>query len=97
MSSSNSPALFTPIRVGNMLLQHRIVFAPLTRARASDDFVATDPLVEHYSQRASTPGTLLITEAAPIVPQAVSYENVPGIWNEQQISAWKKVCEFDIV
>jgi len=52
------------------------------------------PLVaEYYAQRASTPGTLLITEATFIAARAGGYSNVPGIWNEEQITGWKKVTE----
>ncbi|KZV68721.1 FMN-linked oxidoreductase [Peniophora sp. CONT] len=92
--SSKTPALFAPISVGDMLLQHRVVLAPLTRFRASDDYVASDLAPEHYAQRARTPGTLLITEATVIAPQAGGgYPNVPGIWNAQQIDACKKIAE----
>ena len=51
------------------------------------------PLMEtYYSQRASRPGTLLITEATFIKDLAAGMDNVPGIWNEAQAKAWKKVC-----
>lgn len=46
---------------------------------------------DYYAQRASTPGTLLITEATFIAPQAGGMPNVPGIYNEAQIAAWKEV------
>ena len=85
------PSLFQPIKVGTIDLKHRVVLAPLTRFRADDEHVHTDIAVEYYSQRASTPGTLLTTEATVIAPQAGGYPNVPGIWNEKQIAAWKNV------
>ena len=85
-------ALFTPFKIGNLTLQHRIVLAPLTRFRANDDHVHTDLAVEYYKQRASTPGTLLLTEGTLIAPQAGGFPNVPGIWNDEQIAAWTKVC-----
>ncbi|CAE6451258.1 unnamed protein product [Rhizoctonia solani] len=85
--------LFTPIRVGNMLLSHRIILAPLTRFRADDKHVHHDIAIEYYSQRAATPGTLLITEATLVSPEAGGYDNVPGIWNEEQITAWKKIVD----
>lgn len=91
MSSTDDSALFKPLTVGNMQLKHRIVLAPMTRFRATDDSVAPDLAVEYYAQRASTPGTLLITEATIIAPQAGGFAKVPGIWNEQQIAAYKKV------
>ncbi|KZV68718.1 NADH:flavin oxidoreductase/NADH oxidase [Peniophora sp. CONT] len=91
--STGVPTLFTPIKVGNALLQHRIVLAPLTRFRADDKHVHTELPIKYYEQRASTPGTLLISEGTFITPQAGGYPNVPGIWNEEQIAAWTKVTE----
>ena len=89
--TQTTPKLFQPLRVGTSELKHRVVLAPLTRFRADDEHVHTDLAVQYYSQRASTPGTLLITEATFIAPQAGGYPNVPGIWNEKQVAAWKKV------
>lgn len=91
MVASTSSALFSPLKVGNVTLQHRIVMAPLTRFRGDGDHIPTEMMVEYYSQRASTPGTLIVSEATFIAPQAVGYEHVPGIWNEAQIEGWKKV------
>ncbi|GAB1522914.1 hypothetical protein RhiTH_006041 [Rhizoctonia solani] len=89
----SQPKLFTPISVGDMILSHRIILAPLTRFRADNEHVHHDIAVEYYSQRAATPGTLLISEAALVSPEAGGYDNVPGIWNERQIVGWKKVVD----
>lgn len=67
--------------------------APLTRFRADDSNVPLPFVAEYYAQRASVPGTLLITEATFIAPQAAGYPNVPGIWNKDQIKAWKTVTD----
>jgi NADPH2 dehydrogenase len=48
-------------------------------------------MTEYYSQRGCAKGTLIITEAITIAEKAGGRDNVPGIWNEEQISAWKKV------
>lgn len=85
--------LFTPLNVGNNLLQHRMVMAPLTRYRADDQHVQLDIAQEYYTQRASVPGTLLITEATFISPRASGYRNVPGIYSKAQIAAWKKITD----
>ncbi|KAK5945850.1 hypothetical protein PMZ80_003058 [Knufia obscura] len=83
--------LFQPLKLGNVKLDHRIIMAPLTRFRADDQHVQIDIAKDYYAQRSSTPGTLLITEATFISPQASGYNNVPGIWNDKQIAAWKEV------
>lgn len=52
------------------------------------------PLVkEHYNQRASDPGTLLITEATIIAQKAGVNRNTPGVWSEEQLEAWKEVTD----
>ncbi|KAG8845678.1 hypothetical protein FRB91_001564 [Serendipita sp. 411] len=88
-----SVKLFTPFRVGTIDLAHRIVLAPLTRFRANASHVHGDLAVEYYKQRSSTPGTLLITEGTFIAPEAGGYTNAPGIWNQDQINAWKRVTD----
>ncbi|KAI5117171.1 hypothetical protein M0805_003987 [Coniferiporia weirii] len=95
--STSSPAasdlLFTPLKVGEITIQHRVVMAPLTRNRADDAHVPTDMITEYYSQRASVPGTLLVTEGTFIAQRAGGLENVPGIWSEAQVAGWKKVTD----
>lgn len=90
MATPVVPKLFQPIKVGQHWLGHRVVLAPLTRNRANKDHVHGDLAVEYYSQRASIPGTLLITEATFISPQAGGYDYVPGIWNDDQVAGWKR-------
>ncbi|KAF9077408.1 NADH:flavin oxidoreductase/NADH oxidase [Rhodocollybia butyracea] len=85
--------LFQPARVGNMHLKHRVVLAPLTRLRANAAHVPHPIVTEYYSQRASVPGTLLVTEATLITHQAGGYAHVPGIWSDEQISRWKDITE----
>lgn len=87
------PSLFDPIKVGRQELSNRIVLAPLTRNRANAKHVHGDLAVEYYAQRASVPGTLLITEATFISARAGGYGNVPGIYNADQIAAWKRVTD----
>ncbi|EXJ77742.1 NADPH2 dehydrogenase [Capronia epimyces CBS 606.96] len=85
--------LFSPLKVGNVQVSHRIVLAPLTRFRADDKHVPLPLVTEYYRQRASTPGTLLITEATFVSPRASGLDHAPGIWNAQQIAAWKEVTD----
>lgn len=68
-------ALFKPLKLGKIVLEHRIVQAPLTRMRCQkeDDgiFVPHELNVEYYKQRA-TKGGLQLTEATDIC-RYVSY------------------------
>ncbi|KAF8147835.1 hypothetical protein B0H34DRAFT_758987 [Crassisporium funariophilum] len=87
--------LFEPLKVGTKVLQHRVALAPLTRFKSTKkEHVPILPLVQtYYSQRGSRPGTLLITEATFIAARAGGYDNVPGIWNKDQIKAWRQITD----
>ncbi|KAE9392573.1 FMN-linked oxidoreductase [Gymnopus androsaceus JB14] len=62
--------------------------------RCDDQHVPQLPVMrEYYSQRASTPGTLLIAEGTLVDPKAGGYPNVPGLWNDVQSKAWKEITD----
>ena len=86
--------LFKPLKLGNVELNHRVGMPGLTRLRANDDRVPTSMMGEYYGQRASVPGTLIITEGTLVSPAAGGgFPNTPGIWNQSQIDAWKKITQ----
>ncbi|MBS0239028.1 MAG: alkene reductase [Proteobacteria bacterium] len=82
---------FTPLELGAVTLNHRIIMAPLTRMRAKQPGDVPHALnAEYYGQRASK-GGLLITEATDITPQAHGYPWVPGIYSAEQVDGWRAV------
>ncbi|KAK0234434.1 hypothetical protein EDD85DRAFT_774273 [Armillaria nabsnona] len=90
-----SSKLFRPVKVGALTLNHRIVLAPMARFKATETgHVPILPLVkEYYTQRASDPGTLLITEATIIARKAGVNKHAPGVWSEEQLQAWKEITD----
>lgn len=91
VTPTSTPALFQPLRVGRITISHRVAMAPLARSRANAQHVHGDLAVEYYKQRASTPGTLLVAEATCVAERAVGLSHMPGIWDEDQVKAWKRV------
>ena len=86
------PALFTPIRMGNLQLPNRIVMAPLTRMRAgSIDHVPTRHQADYYAQRASA--GLIVSEATAISPEGFGWADTPGLWSAEQVRGWRRVTE----
>lgn len=83
--------IFSPVRIGDLTLPHRVVLSPLTRFRGDEFQVPKDIVAQYYEQRA-TSGGLLITEATSIHPDAAPFEGSPGIYSEPQIKAWKEVA-----
>jgi N-ethylmaleimide reductase len=84
--------LFDPIQIGQLSLSNRVVMAPLTRNRAPDA-IPTALMATYYSQRANPKdgAGLIISEATAISHQAQGYSDVPGIWSDAQVQAWKAV------
>ncbi|WP_434597828.1 alkene reductase [Pseudomonas sp. R4-83] len=82
--------LFQPVTLGPYTLAHRVAMAPLTRSRAGQPGdVPTAMNAEYYRQRASA--ALIITEATQISRQGQGYAWTPGIYNDEQVEAWREV------
>ena len=85
------PTLFDPVRVGAWNLHNRIIFAPLTRARAGAERIPNALMAEYYAQRAAV--GLIISEATSVTPMGVGYADTPGIWSAAQVDGWKLITE----
>ena len=82
--------LFTPIRLGPLLLPNRIVMAPMTRSRALGN-VPNDLMAKYYSLRAEA--GLIITEGTSPSPNGLGYARIPGIYSNPQVAGWRKVTD----
>lgn len=88
-----SSILFSPLRIGDRALEHRVVMAPLTRMRTLEPGNAPTALnALHYGQRASR-GGLIIAEATQISPQGKGYPGTPGIHSDEQVAGWRGVVQ----
>lgn len=85
--------LFDPLRIADVTLAHRVVMAPMTRFRTDDDHVQSSMALEYYAQRASVPGTLIISEATLISPSHGGLPHAPGLWNDAQVEGWRRVVD----
>ncbi|MBO9621982.1 MAG: alkene reductase [Sphingomonas sp.] len=85
------PSLFDSIALGAIAAPNRILMAPLTRARATDDHVPVPIMADYYVQRAGA--GLIISEGTGISREGLGWPNAPGLWTEAQVEAWKPVTE----
>ncbi|KJZ79606.1 hypothetical protein HIM_01075 [Hirsutella minnesotensis 3608] len=85
--------LFRPIKLGNTQLQHRMAMAPLTRYRHTTQHVAMPFVARYYQERASAPGTLIISEATGISMQDSGVRQSPIFVTDEQVAAWKPVIQ----
>ena len=83
------PSLFDPIKLGAVTAKNRILMAPLTRARATTDHMPTPMMLEYYRQRVGA--GLIIAEATGISAQGLGWPYAPGIWNADQVKAWRSI------
>jgi N-ethylmaleimide reductase len=85
-----SDLLFSEFKLGRLTLKNRVVMAPMTRSRSPGN-VPADIVAEYYAQRADA--GLIITEGTSPSPNGVGYARIPGLYNEAQVAAWKKVTD----
>mgnify|MGYP006202036721 CR=1 FL=1 len=83
--------LFSPVKLGALELQNRILMAPLTRTRADADHVPTPIMADYYAQRASA--GLLIAEATMVAEGNSAFYREPGIYSAAHAEAWRQVTQ----
>ncbi|ODQ47752.1 hypothetical protein PICMEDRAFT_15658 [Pichia membranifaciens NRRL Y-2026] len=93
MSSLATSNLFKPIQVGDVILKTRLAHAPTTRIRASKDGVATDSMLEYYSERAKNNGGLIVFEGTSPRRDFGCITNQPILETKQQVEAQKKIVD----
>ncbi|KQR37823.1 bifunctional salicylyl-CoA 5-hydroxylase/oxidoreductase [Acidovorax sp. Leaf160] len=87
------PPLLTPFTVRGVTLPNRIVVSP-TMLYSSQDGVPGNFHLVHLGSRALGGAGLLIAEATAVAPEARITPGDPGLWNDEQIAAWKKIADF---
>lgn len=85
------PALFDPLRLGSLTLPNRVLMAPMTRGRATEEGLPTPLMAEYYAQRASA--GLIITEGVHVSPQARGWVGAPRIYTDAHEAGWRPVAE----
>ncbi|MDP1559689.1 MAG: alkene reductase [Nitrosomonas sp.] len=83
--------LLEPFDLHGLTLANRVVMAPLTRARAGVARIPNALMAEYYTQRASA--GLIITEATSISPQAIGWNQSPGIYTDEMGDGWKRIVD----
>ena len=79
--------LFQSINLNGVELSNRVVMAPLTRRRCTNDNDPVEMMTEYYSQRAGA--GLIIAEGTSPSPNGVGYPNMPGLYTSNQLKLWQ--------
>lgn len=85
--------LFSPIKLKNLEIKNRIAMAPMCMYSAENGLVNDFHLV-HYATRAFGGVGLIIVEATAVLPEGRITKKCAGIWNDEQMEAWKKINQL---
>jgi anthraniloyl-CoA monooxygenase len=87
------PPLLTPYRVRGVTLKNRVVVSP-TLLYSSRDGVPGPFHLVHLGSRAVGGVGLLLTEATAVSADGRMTPGCPGLWNDEQARAWKRITDF---
>jgi anthraniloyl-CoA monooxygenase len=87
------PPMFTPISVRGVTLKNRVICSPMATYMAQDG-VPNDFHLVHLSARAMGGAAMVVTEMTCVSPDARITPGCPGMWNDEQQNAWKRVVDF---
>jgi 2,4-dienoyl-CoA reductase-like NADH-dependent reductase (Old Yellow Enzyme family) len=86
-------ALFTPITLRGTTVRNRIWVSPMCQY-SSTDGLPDDWHLVHLGQFAAGGAGLVMTEASAVVPEGRISPQDAGIWNDEQVAAWRRIVDF---
>lgn len=96
--AANIPTLFTPLKIRATTLRNRIIVAPMCQYSTASHGPLTGALTDyhiatlgHYALKGAG---LVFVEASGVQPNGRISPNCPGLWNDEQIPALKRVSDF---
>ena len=85
--------LFTPLELRDVTLRNRIGLAPMCMYSAQQGVPGAWHMA-HYGARAAGGCGLVLTEATAVEARGMISPGDTGLWNEQQVTAWRKITEL---
>ncbi|MFD4940271.1 FAD-dependent monooxygenase [Streptomyces virginiae] len=91
--SSPVPPMFRPFPLGGLLLRNRVVVPP-TALHTARDGVPGDFDLVHLSTQAIGGAGLVLAGMTAVSAAGRATPGCPGLWNEQQEAAWRRLTDF---
>jgi 2,4-dienoyl-CoA reductase-like NADH-dependent reductase (Old Yellow Enzyme family) len=85
--------LFSPIQIRGLKLKNRLAMSPMQQYSSQDGLAGPWHLV-HLGSRAVGGAGLIITEATAVTPEGRNTLFDTGLWNEEQVAAWRTIVAF---
>ena len=88
-----APAMFQPGRIGPLALKNRVILSSMDMYSATDG-VPGDFHFVHLGSKAMGGAGLVMTEMACVSPEGRITLGCPGLWNEEQQEAWRRIVDY---
>jgi 2,4-dienoyl-CoA reductase-like NADH-dependent reductase (Old Yellow Enzyme family) len=88
-----SSALFSPLTVGSLTFDNRLVVAPMCQYSCVDG-VPGDWHLMHLGNFAVSGAGLVFVEATGVEPRGPITPGCPGLWNDEQEAAFERIISF---
>ncbi|QIZ35507.1 NADH:flavin oxidoreductase/NADH oxidase [Saccharopolyspora sp. ASAGF58] len=85
--------LFEPIKLRDVVIRNRVWVSPMCQYSATDG-VPDDWHLVHLGQFATGGAGLIISEATAVVPEGRISPQDTGLWNDEQVAAWRRINDF---
>ncbi len=92
-AAASTPPMFTPYTVRSVTLKNRVMVSPMAQYSAVDG-VPGDYHLVHLGARALGGAAMVVAEMTCTSPDARITPGCPGIWNDAQATAWKRIVDF---
>ncbi|MBC7608180.1 MAG: bifunctional salicylyl-CoA 5-hydroxylase/oxidoreductase, partial [Polaromonas sp.] len=90
---SPPPPMLLPLKVRDVTLKNRVIVSPMATYSAVDGLVQDFHLV-HLGARALGGAALIFVEMTSPCPEGRITPGCPGLWNEAQMLAFKRIADF---
>lgn len=85
--------LFSPLTINGVTFSNRAWVSPMCQY-SCDDGVVGDWHLVHLGGFATGGAGLVMAEATAVVPEGRISIGCPGLWNEEQVAAWRRVTSL---
>jgi anthraniloyl-CoA monooxygenase len=93
VAAAATPPMFTPYKLRGVVLKNRVVVSPMAQYSCADGIPGEYHLV-HLGARAMGGAGMVVAEMTCTAPDARITPGCPGLWNEAQRDAWKRIVDW---
>ena len=88
------PPMFTPFRIGKMVVQNCVAVSPMNMYSAEPGAIPGDFHLVHLGKLAMGGAGLVFAEMTAVSEQGRITPGCPGIYDDDQVAAWRRISKF---